>query len=254
MAPVPSQLDWDTWLGQCPVRDYRFGEKLQLGSGEGGEDASNCHYHFRWWYDFSGGKLTDWGAHHLDICQWLIDQNGPGQGPRRITPVIAVHPVEFDERGIPKQTDRYNVATKFEFRIEFPGPIEVILTSEGRNGLLVEGTKGRLFINREVFEGKPVEDLEHDPLPEDALDKVRGVGHPWDHMQDFVHCIKTREKPTSDVWTHHRAVTTGHLCAIAARLNRPVEWNPHSETILNDPVAEAMQRREQRKGFELPSV
>jgi hypothetical protein len=73
-------------------------------------------------------------------------------------------------------------------------------------------------------------------------------------MQAFVHCVKTRAKPVSDVWTHHRAVTTGHLCAIAARLNRPVEWDPGSETIPGDPVAEAMQRREQRKGFELPQV
>jgi len=256
VAPAPSELDWNLWLGQCPVRDYRFGPKVKKWTKEraGGEDASNCHYEFRWWYDFSGGKLTDWGAHHIDICQWLIDQNGPGQGPQRITPVLVEHPVEFDELGNPKQTDRYNVATKYEFRAEFPGPIEVVISSEARNGLLVEGTKGRIFVNRGGIEGKAVEELKENPLPEDALDQIRGVGYPWDHMGAFVHCIKTREKPVSDVWTHHRAVTTGHLCAIAARLNRPVEWNPQSETILNDPLAESMQRREQRQGFELPAV
>lgn len=258
-ATPPSGLDWNLWLGQCPEREYRFGPKVkkwtkERAGGDGGDDASNCHYEFRWWYDFSGGKLTDWGAHHIDICQWLINQNGIGQGPTRVTPLVIEHPVEFDAEGNPKQADRYNVATKYEFRLDFPGPIEVLVSSETRNGLLVEGSNGRLFVNRKVFEGKPVDELRDNPLPEGALEELRGAGMPWDHMEAFVHCVKTRAKPVSDVWTHHRAVTSGHLCAIAGRLNRPVEWDPQRETILGDPVAEAMQRREQRKGFELPAV
>jgi predicted dehydrogenase len=259
VATSPSTLDWDMWLGQCAKRDYRFGEKVKKWTaakslGDGGEDASNCHQEFRWWYDFSGGKLTDWGAHHIDICQWLLGQDGPGGGPQKITPVKVEHPVEFDEAGNPKQTDRYNVATVYEFLLEFPGGVEVTVSSDARNGLLVEGTKGRIFVNRGGLEGKPVDELKENPLPDDAADQIRGGGKPWDHMADFVQCIKTREKPVSDVWSHHRAVTTGHLAAISGRLNRPLEWDAKTETIIGDDVANAMQKREQRKGFEIPNV
>ncbi len=255
----PSPLDWDMWLGQCAMREYRFGQHVKKWTaakslGDGGEDASNGHAEFRWWYDFSGGKLTDWGAHHIDICQWLLGQDGAGGGVKKVTPVHVEHPVEFDEQGNPKQTDRYNVATKYEFRLDFPNDVEVIVSSDARNGLLVEGTKGRIFVNRGGLEGKPVDELKENPLPEDAVEKVRGVGRPWDHMADFIHCVKTREKPVSDVWSHHKAVTSGHLAAISGRLNRAIEWDAATETIVGDDVANAMQKREQRKGYEIPEV
>jgi predicted dehydrogenase len=258
-ASVPQNLDWDMWLGQCATRDYRYGGGVKKWTGkksigDGSEFASNCHEEFRWWYDFSGGKLTDWGAHHMDICHWLLGQHEPGGGPRKITPVHVEHPVEFDERGNPKQTDRYNVATKYEFRLDFPNDVEVTVSSDARNGLLVEGTKGRLFVNRATIEGKPIEELKDNPLPEDALDQVRGVGRPWDHMGDFIHSIKTREKPVANVWSHHRSVTTCHLMAIAARLNRALEWDAKSETVVGDDVANSMQKREQRKGYEIPEA
>ena len=259
MAQSPTSLDWDMWLGQCAMREYRFGQHVKKWTaakslGDGGEDASNCHEEFRWWYDFSGGKLTDWGAHHIDICQWILGQDGKGGGVKKVTPVNVEHPVEFDDHGNPKQTDRYNVATRYEFRLDFPNDVEVTVSSDARNGLLVEGTKGRIFVNRGGLEGKPVDELKENPLPEDAFDKVRGAGRPLDHMADFVHCIKTREKPVSDVWSHHRAVTTGHLAAISGRLNRAIEWDAATETIVGDDVANAMQKREQRKGYEIPEV
>lgn len=259
VATAPATLDWDMWLGQCALREYRRGPNVKKWTskksiGDGSEIASNGHEEFRWWYDFSGGKLTDWGAHHIDICHWLLGQHESGGGPRKITPIDVEHPVEFDAEGNPKQTDRYNVATKYEFRLDFPNDVEVIVSSDARNGLLVEGTKGRFFVNRGTIEGKPIEELADNPLPEDALDQVRGVGRPWDHMGDFIHCVKTREKPVANVWSHHRSVTTCHLMAIAGRLNRPLEWDAASETIIGDDVANAMQRREQRKGYEIPEA
>jgi predicted dehydrogenase len=259
LASAPQSLDWEMWLGQCAMRDYRFGGGVKKWTGkksigDGSEFASNCHDEFRWWYDFSGGKLTDWGAHHLDICHWLLGQHEPGGGPTKITPIHVEHPVEFDDLGNPKQTDRYSVATKYEFRLDFPNDVEVTVSSDVRNGLLIEGTEGRIFVNRGGIEGKPIEDLKDNPLPEDALDQVRGVGRPWDHMGDFIHCVKTRNKPVANVWSHHRSVTTCHLMAIAARLNRAIEWDAKSETIVGDDVAASMQKREQRKGYEIVEV
>lgn len=255
-ASVPQSLDWDMWLGQCALRDYRFGSGVKKWTGkksigDGSEYASNGHEEFRWWYDFSGGKLTDWGAHHIDICHWLLGQHEPGGGPQRITPVHVEHPVEFDDQGNPRETDRYNVATRYEFRLDFPNDVEVTVSSDARNGLLVEGTQGRIFVNRGGIEGKPIEELKENPLSADALDQVRGVGRPWDHMGDFLHSVKTRKKPVANVWSHHRSATTCHLMAIAARLNRALEWDAASETVVGDDVANAMQRREQRKGYEI---
>jgi predicted dehydrogenase len=259
MAAAPQSLDWDMWLGPCAMREYRFGSGVkkwtaQKSIGDGSENASNCHEEFRWWYDFSGGKLTDWGAHHLDICHWLLGQHEPGGGPKKITPINVEHPVEFDDQGNPRETDRYNVATKYEFRLDFPNDVEVTVSSDARNGLLIEGTEGRIFVNRGGIEGKPIEDLKDNPLPEDALDQVRGTGRPWDHMGDFIHCVKTREKPVANVWSHHRSVTTCHLMAIAGRLNRALEWDAASETVVGDDVANSMQKREQRKGYEIAEV
>jgi predicted dehydrogenase len=255
-ANAPRTLDWDMWLGQCTMREYRSGPNVKKWTGkksigDGSEIASNGHEEFRWWYDFSGGKLTDWGAHHIDICHWLLGQHEVGGGPRKITPVHVEHPVEFDDEGNPKQADRYNVATRYEFRLEFPADVEVIVSSDARNGLLIEGTKARFFVNRGTIEGKPIEELVDRPLPEDALDQVRGVGRPWDHMGDFIHCVRTREKPVANVWSHHRSVTTCHLMAIAARLNRSLAWDAAHEAVIGDDVANAMQRREQRKGYEI---
>jgi hypothetical protein len=146
------------------------------------------------------------------------------------------------------------VATKYEFRLDYPNDVEVTVSSDARNGLLIEGTEGRIFVNRGGIEGKPLEDLKDNPLPENALDEFRGAGRPWDHMGDFIYCVRTRKKPVANVWSHHRSVTTCHLMAIAARLNRALEWDAVTETILGDDVANAMQKREQRKGYEIPEV
>ena len=98
-APVPKGLNWDLWLGQTPKVDYRFKRAGRRGN-------SRCHYEFRWWYEYSGGKMTDWGAHHVDIAQWGFDQLGEGQGPVEIVPVMAKHPVDLKD-GMPVQDDRY---------------------------------------------------------------------------------------------------------------------------------------------------
>ena len=252
----PKTLDWDRWKGPTPDVPYRFlkggkaGQKLVRNLGDGGEDASNCHYEFRWWLQYSGGKMTDWGAHHIDIAHWIIKQNGPGQGPTKITPVMVENSVDFDDQGNPKQSDRYNVPHKFTVQADFPNGVVMEITSEGRNGILVEGTEGRIFVNRGTIAGKPVEDLESNPLPEDAIQKLYG-GKVVSHMQNFFDCIAGRKQPISDVWTHVAAINTCHLGNIALRLDRPILWDAKTQTMKDDPQANAMQSRPYRRGYEI---
>ncbi|MBW3541134.1 MAG: Gfo/Idh/MocA family oxidoreductase [Planctomycetes bacterium] len=248
-ADPPAELDWEKWLGQAPLVDFRY-----KPGGEWGN--SRCHYEFRWWYEYSGGKMTDWGAHHVDIAQWAIQQNGPGQGPTRIEPVLAEHPTPL-ENGVPTQDDRYNTATKFEVKVTFPGDVTVWIKSHARNGILMEGTKGRIFVGRGDLTGSPVEELEKNPLPEDALTKLYKGKKPVGgnaHMRNFLECVADRTQPVSDVLTHHRAMTTCHLANIAIRLGRPLEWDAEKEQIVGDKEAHLWQAREQRQGYETSAV
>ena len=245
VAEVPSGLNWDMWLGQCPVVDYRFKEGGRWGK-------TRCHYEFRWWYEYSGGKMTDWGAHHVDIAQWAIEQNGPDQGVVSVEPVMHEHPVPFKD-GMPQQEDRYNAATKFDVKCMFANGVEmhIVNSSSDGNGILFEGTKGRFHVGRGRTKGAPFEQLKDNPLPEDAIAKVYGGKEPTSHMQNFMDCVKSRETPISDVWTHHRAMTTCHLANISIRLDKTLEWDPKTEMITNDSTLNSWQGREQRKGYEI---
>ncbi|MDQ3329739.1 MAG: Gfo/Idh/MocA family oxidoreductase, partial [Planctomycetota bacterium] len=245
VVDAPETLNWEKWLGQAPLVDYRY----KPDDGKWGK--SRCHYEFRWWYEYSGGKMTDWGAHHVDIAQWLIGQTGEGQGPISVEPVMAEHPVELDDKGMPTKDDQYNVATKFLVRCTFPNDVVVDIASEGRNGLLIEGSEGRMFVSRGDLEGKPVDELKDKPLPENAIEEIYGGKKPTSHMANFFDCIENRELPISDVFSHHRALTTCHLANIAVRLGRSVKWDPATEQAVGDEVAQSMQKREQRKGYEI---
>ena len=256
IVPPPKTLNWDRWKGPTADVPYRFlkngkdGQKLVRNLGDGGIDASNCHKEFRWWLEYSGGKMTDWGAHHVDIAQWIIDQCGPGQGPTMIEPFMVETSVPFDEKGNPTLTDRYNAPHKFTVHAQFPNGALMEITSEGRNGILVEGTKGRIFVNRGTIAGKPIEELEQNPLPGDWLEEIYH-GTLVGHMQNFFDCITDRKKPASDVWTHVAAINTCHLANIAVRLNRPIQWEAKTQTIQGDELANSMQARPSRNGYEI---
>jgi len=251
IATAPNHLNWNKWLGQAPLVAYRFKEGGRWGK-------SRCHYEFRWWYEYSGGKLTDWGAHHVDIASWGIDQNGDGQGPISIEPLLSKHPVPF-EKGYPTDDSQYNCATNFTVKCIFKNGVEMLIRENApelkyNNGIIFEGTKGEIRVSRGKLEGKAVDELTDNPLPEDALTKLYKGHKPGGgnaHMRNFFECIKTREQPISDVFTHHRAMTTCHLANIAIRLDRKLQWDPKTEQIVGDDEAKAFQSREQRKGFEI---
>ncbi len=253
---APKTLNWDMWKGPTEDVPYRFlkngkdGQKLVRTLGDGSADASNCHKEFRWWLQYSGGKMTDWGAHHVDIAQWVIDQCGPGDGPTTIKPVMVKTVVPFDENGNPTKDDRYNAPHRFVVHAQFPNGVLMEISSEGDNGILIEGTKGRILVNRGRIIGKPIEDLASNPLPVGWLEEMYR-GELVEHVNNFCDCIISRKQPASDVWSHVASINTCHLSNIAIRLGRQIEWDANSQTIKDDVRANAMLKRDFRKGYEI---
>ncbi|MFN7734400.1 MAG: Gfo/Idh/MocA family protein [Pirellula sp.] len=248
VAAVPEGLDWDFWLGPAPKVDYRALPELRVGYGGGVPLFSNGHYSFRNWHEYSGGKLTDWGAHHVDIACWAIGASETG--PSRITPLEFKLPVPYKD-GHPQVADQYNAATDFKIKVDMPNDIEMIITSEGDNGILFEGTDGRFFVNRGKITGKPVEELKDKPLPDGALEAVYGGKICENHTENFTNAMKSRKQPISDVWTHNRMLEICHLSNIAMRLNRSLQWDPVKREIVGDAQANSFLSRESRKGFEI---
>jgi len=237
-APPP-ELDWNQWLGQAPKVDYT---------------KERCHYQFRWWYEYSGGKFTDWGAHHVDIATWAIGFDQQGMGPVEIDGTDAKHPVPF-KNGYPTVHDCYNTAHDFAIKCKFANGLEMIVSSRCDNGILFEGTKGRIFVDRGRIAGKPIEEnWDKDSFGREDLTRLYKNKPPEEHKQNFYRCIREGGLPISDVFSHVQALNTCHLCAIAARLNRVIRWDPKNEKILGDDQAAAFFARTPREGFALPRV
>jgi len=233
-SPVPPHLNWDMWQGQTPAVPYI---------------KERCHYTFRWWYEYSGGNLTDWGAHIVDIAQWAMGCQMSG-------------PVEIKGRAdyLPDQPNCYNVPPVFSVDMRYADGVVLQYRCEGREGVLFEGDQGRLFVNRSTLAGKPVDNLKDDPLPKEKFrlyDFDNPVRPPRagkhesiiNHMGNFFDCVKTRKTPISDVQSQHRSVSACHLGNISIRLKRPITWDPTTEQIVGDDEAAAMLSRPQRKPY-----
>jgi predicted dehydrogenase len=249
-APVPEGLDYDFWLGPAAKVAYRALPELRKGYGGGVPLFSNGHYSFRMWHEYSGGKLTDWGAHHVDIACWAIGASDTG--PTKVTPVDYKLACDYKD-GNPIQHDRYNIATEFTVRAEMPKEIEMIITSKGDNGILFEGTEGRFFVNRGKITGKPVEDLKENPLPENAIEEIYGGKVSENHTANFIGAMKSRKQPISDVWSHNRMLEVCHLSNIAMRLGRELKWDAVKREIIGDDQANSFLARENREGFAIRS-
>ncbi len=249
-AEIPNGLNWEMWLGQAPLVDYVSAP----APASGRYPFSRCHFEFRWWYEYSGGKLTDWGAHHVDIAQWAIgmDQNGPTS-----IEGTATHPVAL-KNGYPTIDNQYNCATEFNIKCKFPNDVEMIIRHEPDNGIWIEGEDAEIFVNRSELKdirGEVIAELPNKPISEDLmlkLTKGKQLGpQSGAHMRNFMACIDDRGMTNSDVHTHHRAMTTCHLSNIAIRLGRPIKWDAQQEQIIGDDEANGFVSRTQRKGYEI---
>ena len=234
--PVPANLNWDLWQGQTPDVPYI---------------KERCHYTFRWWYEYSGGQLTDWGAHGLDIAHW-------GMGVGDSGPLA----IETSSQTLVTDPNSYNVPAKFSVDLRYAGDVLLKVRCDGRAGILFEGDQGRLFVNRGTVAGKAVDQLKENPLPRDKfhlyahdnMDRPERAGKLdaiINHMGNFFDCVVSREKPISDVVGQHRVVSACHLGNISIRLGRKLQWDPAAEKFVGDAEADRWLRREQRKGYEI---
>ncbi len=157
---------------------------------------------------------------------------------------------------MPQQTDRYNTATKFSYTAKFADDVEMVVANGPGNGVLIEGEKGRIFVNRGKLTGKPVEDLKDNPLSEDAIKNAYKGFDPIEnerkaHWANFLKCVDERKEPISDVHSHMRMLNICHLTGIAARLGRGIKWDERTEQIVGDDVANSMLKRPYREGYEI---
>ena len=217
---VPAELNYDLWLGPAPERPYV--PALQ-------------QLNWRHNYAFSGGMVTDWGAHHIDIVQWALAMDG--SGPSRI---------EVRSATLPPVTDLYNTATDFNFDAIYAGGLRVNVSNAPDNGIRFEGEDGRsLFVNRDGFETTPKE-LRRERIEEGEVRLYESNLH----EHNFVDCIYHQQEPIAPIEVGHRSITIAHLANIAIRLGRPaLDWDPAAERVVGDEQANAMLHRPMRASY-----
>ncbi len=219
----PPELDYDFWLGPAPQKPY---------------NAKHVHYLFRFFWDYSGGQLTNFGAHHLDIAQWALGRDE--SGPVAISATAKFHPEHW-----------YEVPMESVVTYTYDDGVKIICEqgTTARGGATFHGSEGTLYITRGKIEANPAEILTQ---PEAA-----GYKHLYrsdDHHANWLSCIKSRELPITDVAIGHRSATVCHLGNIAIRTGRAIKWDPKAEQIVGDPEANAMLARPYRKPWVNPTA
>ena len=222
----------DFWLGQAPKVDYV---------------PQRCHTNFRFWYDYAGGPMTDWGAHHNDIARWAVGLAGPVavEGTPSTQPIPGGYTAfsDFEVTFTYANGVRHTVKTTRDDNI-FGG---VVKENGQRNGLKFEGTNGWIWVNRNEIEASDPA-LLSTPLPTGAQRLYASD----DHMQNFFDCVRSRKLPAADVETGHRSASVCHLGVLALRLGRKLEWDPEREKFRGEGAKEAdkMIARAMRKPFD----
>jgi len=226
--PIPEGDDWNMWCGPTPL--LPFNNKLQFG--------------WMHWRPFSGGEMTNWGAHGVDQIQSALGMDGTG--PVELWPVTpgASGNVSMRYAEPVTTTGGYTsgVTVKFESK-DVP-----------MGGALFIGEKGKVTIDRNGFTVDPKE-LAVNPPPQEK--KHSWVGPGWiatPHLANWLECIKTRQTPNADVEIGHRSISVCHLLNITREIGRKLQWDPKTETFVNDAEANTYLSRPRRKGFELPTV
>ncbi len=234
--PIPPELNWDFWQGQAKAYDYI---------------PERCHTTFRNWFDYSGGTMTDWGAHHMDIGYWAVGLQAPVR--------VEAKPLALPIPG------GYTTFSEYECRFEFENgviynvhttadenPFGQAINPKGqRNGIKFVGSDGWIWVNREEITAHDRELLRAE-LPENA--ERLYVSN--DHRGNFFECANTRKDPICPVEVGHRSATVCHLGAIALRTGKKLQWDGDKEFFVGENAAEgnAFVEREMRKPYDYSFV
>jgi predicted dehydrogenase len=218
--PVPKEVNHDLWLGPAPERPYC---------------PALMPLNWRHNWDFSGGSVTDWGAHHFDIAQWALGMDE--SGPVLIENVVAK---------LPPQTDLYNTPTAYSFEVVYASGVPLHVSSASAEGIRFEGEDDRsIFVNRSKIEIKP-DSLRLEKIRDGEVRLYESKVQEW----NFIDCIYSGKPAICTADVSHRALTISHLANIAIRLGRSsVRWNPVTERFVGDPAADRLLSRPMRKSY-----
>ena len=217
----PANLDYDMWLGPAPWRPY---------------NVKRVHYNFRFFWDYSGGQMTNWGAHHLDIAQWGMGTDDTG-------------PTEIEGTGTFHPKGWHDVTETCRVTYSYPNGVTVILGQGQKDvptGTTFIGTEGKIYVNRGKLSSTP-EEIVKQPLS-DGDERLYKSDN---HKANFLECIKSRKLPICDVEIGHRSATVCHLGNLAIRVGRKLQWDPVSERFTNDSEANELLSKPYREPWVL---
>jgi len=222
--PVPDALDWNMWLGPAPWRPY-----CDFGRGD-------CHWDWRWIMDYSGGQLTDWAGHHIDIAHWGLGLERTG-------------PVEIEGRGVYPRDGLYDVPYEYKFTCKYANGLTMTVANNKQleQGAKWYGENGKwIYVKRGKLEANPESVLKEVIGPEETR-----LYESRDHKQDFLNCIKTRKDPIAPAEVGHRSISVGLLGEIAMLTERELKWDPEKEVFIDDEQANRMLSRPMRSPWHL---
>lgn len=223
-------LDWDMWLGPTPAVPY---------------DPFKFIYHFRWFWAYSGGQMTNWGAHNLDIARWALNATGPT--------AVTAFGGRYELKDGGETPDVQEVLYQFPNAVVSWTGREVNRTRD--EYLVFHGTNGTLSIMREGFKVTPEIWTAKRKNTTPAMEPIEMKGDPRGseiaHVRNFLDCVKSRKRPAADVEDGHLTATMCHLGNIATRLGRSLKWDAARETFIGDAEANAMLSRPYRKPWTL---
>jgi len=222
--PMEPGLDWDMWLGPAPMRPYN-----SVLSPRGIHDFFP---NWRAYKEYSGGGMTDWGAHHFDIAQWGLgmDESGP----------VEVVPPENPQSG-------QGMKWVYQNGVELIHGGHRDPDGQERGGVHFVGTEGIVYVDRGQLMSWP-EAVVKEPLGEKEKPLYRSPGH----HRDWLDCIRTRKRPICDVEIGARSVTVCHLGNLAYWNGRRLRWDPKRWHFADDPEANRWLDRERRDPWRLP--
>lgn len=221
IQPVPEGVDWDFWLGPAPWVPFR----------------GVIHWDWRWIMDYSGGQLTDWAGHHIDIAHWGLGLDYTG-------------PVEIEGRGVYPKDGIYNAPTEYKFTCIYENGLTMIVANDQQQpmgmGTVWYGEDGWIHVKRGKLEASSEKILKEVIGP----DEIK-LYDSRDHQQNFLDCVRSRKKTITPIDIAHRSISVALLGEIAMLTERKLRWDPEKEVFLNDDEANRMLSRPMRSPWHL---